>query len=115
MAYSNIKRLGASNYIVHATASIAYTAPASGSEVASLWLHNITPATSCGVEVFLPLSSSIGADSASFRRISQTIGAGQSLEISQKVPFVLDGSDMIYMRAQFTGSINAIMYGRDNI
>jgi hypothetical protein len=119
MAYGNIKQLASQT--LHATESIIYSAPVSKSaEIATLWFHNPT-ATPQGVIVWFPFTASqaTGSFSASLslQRLNEAVSSSITMEISPKVPFVLDGNlnEKITMKCTQSSSINVIMFGREEI
>lgn len=118
MAYSNLKQL--TSYTLHATESIVYTAPVSKSvEVCTLWFFNSGSAT-LGTQVYFPFtgsSATVGL-SSNVQRLSENISSSAVLEISPKVPFVLNSvtgshGEKITMKASNSASINVVIYGRE--
>ena len=117
ITYGSIKQL--SSQLLHATESIVYTAPSTGStEICTIWLHNSTAANNV-VKVYFPFTATqpTGAFSSSLalERLSEFMTGSYTLEVSPKVPFVLNGatSDKITMRSTFSGSVNVLIYGRE--
>jgi hypothetical protein len=121
MAYGNIKQLA--SYTLHATESIVYSAPISKSvEIATIWLHN-SSTSNVSATMWFPFTATIPtasfSASAVIQRLNETITGSATLEISPKVPFVLNSSgtnyvDKITMKAGATGSMNVIIYGRED-
>jgi hypothetical protein len=123
MAYSSIKQLA--SMTLHATESIVYSAPASRSvEIASMWFHNPTAAI-VTAQMWFPFTASVPTASFSasnaIQRMSEGFSGSVSLEISPKVPFVLNSSgsgafaDKITMKCSQTSSLNVVIYGREDI
>lgn len=122
MAYSDIKQLA--SQILHATESIVYTAPTSKSaEIATMWFYNYTN-TVQSVQMYFPFTATVptASFSASFslQRLSEGISGSSVLEISPKVPFVLNSvtgshNEKITMKCSQTASINVVLYGREQI
>lgn len=120
MAYGNIKQLASQT--LHLTESIVYSAPTSKSvEIGSIWIHNPTSLNQT-VAMWFPFTATIptGSFSASLslQRLNELISSSVSLEIAPKIPWVLNSSgtnyvDKITMKASQTGSINVIIYGRE--
>lgn len=108
-----LKTLNNLNFQAHATASVVYTAPAGGAEVATLWIHNQQPSAvaDVGLELFWPVTASLGSDSGSYRRLSETFKSGITLELSPKVPVILQSGQSIWARAQQSASINISLTG----
>jgi hypothetical protein len=120
MPYGDIKQLA--SQILHATESIVYTAPVSKSvEIGSIWMFNYSGATATA-QMWFPFTATTptASFSASFaiQRLSEGISSSAALEVAPKIPFVLNSdtnySDKITMRATQTGSINVVIYGREN-
>lgn len=121
MAYGNIKQLA--NYTLHATESIVYSAPVSKSvEIATIWLHN-SSTSNVNATMWFPFTATVPTGSfsasAAIQRLNEGISGSATLEISPKVPFVLNSSgtnyvDKITMRGGNSGSINVIIYGRED-
>jgi len=121
MAYGNIKQLA--SYTLHATESIVYSAPISKSvEIATIWLHN-SSTSNVSATMWFPFTATIPtasfSASAVIQRLNESISGSATLEISPKVPFVLNSSgtnyvDKITMKGGATGSMNVIIYGRED-
>jgi hypothetical protein len=114
MAYGNIKKLA--YQMLHATESIIYSAPESKSvEIGTIWLHNTSTAAK-SVTIWFPVTGSSGSSSL-LERFQEAFPAYISYEISPKVPFVLDGnlSEKITMKAEQSGSVNVIIFGREEV
>lgn len=117
--FGNLKQLA--SVTLHATESIVYTAPTNKIvEVATLWFHNPTAATQTAV-VWFPFTASVPTGSfsasAAIQRLSEGLSGSVTLEVSPKVPFIINGttSDKITMRATQTSSINVAIYGREEV
>lgn len=119
MAYGNIKKLA--SMTLHATESIVYAASASKvTEIATLWIHNRATG-SASVTAWFPFTASQAtgsfAGSNSLQRFNETLSGSVTLEISPKVPFILDGAanEKLTMKTNITGSVNVIIFGREEI
>lgn len=120
MAYGNIKQLA--SYTLHATESIVYSAPVSKSvEVATLWFHN-TGSAIITAQIFFPFTGSTSTVdlSGNIQRLSEGFSGSATLEISPKVPFVLNSiigshGEKITMKASNSGSLNVVIYGREEV
>jgi hypothetical protein len=119
--FGPLKRL--SNQMLHLTESIIYTTSASKlTEVSCIWMHNPTVvATVQNATIWFPVTASqvTGSFSASaaLQRLNEGLSASFTLEISPKVPFVLDGalSEKITAKCTQTSSINIIIFGREEV
>lgn len=119
--FGNIKKLA--SQVLHATESIVYTAPAAKiTEVSTIWFHNRTSvATPQVVTVWFPFTASAAtasfSASADLQRLSEGFSGSATLEISPKIPFIIDGtnSEKITMRCTQTSSVNVIIYGREEV
>lgn len=116
LTYSKIKQLA--SFQLHATESVVYAAPTTESvEVGSFWFHN-AEAGSVSATVYFPFTDTVPTASFSssleIQRLSEQFVAGATLEISPKIPFILEGSssDKITMAASQSGSISCVIYGR---
>jgi hypothetical protein len=120
MAYGIIKQL--SSYTLHATESIVYTAPVSKSvEVATFWFHN-TGSAVITAQMFFPFTGSTATVglSGNIQRLSEGFSGSVTLEISPKVPFMLNSvtgshGEKITMKASNSGSLNVIINGREEV
>jgi hypothetical protein len=122
MAYGDIKQLA--SITLHTSQSIVYSAPTSKSvEIGTIWVHNNTLLPQ-GINAFFPFTGSQATGSATasaeLRRFSETISGSTTLEVSPKVPFVINSSgtnfaDKIVMSSSQTASINVIIYGREQV
>lgn len=115
MAYTSLKQLQPHNMLLHATASHIYTAPSSGSEIGCVWLHNIGTAGSspCGVELYFPLTASADNTSGSYRKVSEVLVAGASLEISPKIPFTLTSGQQVWGKGVYASNVGIVLIGRE--
>lgn len=118
MAYGNIKQL--SSYTLHATESIVYTAPVSKSvEVSTMWFFN-SGSANLAAQMYFPFTGSTATVglSTTLQRLNETISSSAVLEISPKVPFMLNSvtgshGEKITMKAANSASINVVIYGRE--
>lgn len=117
--YGPLKRLTDSRFL-HLTESIIYTTSASKlTEISTIWMHNSsTVATVQNATLFFPVTASqvTGSFSASavLQRLNEGFSSSFTLEVSPKVPFVLDGalSEKITARCTQTSSISIVIFGR---
>jgi hypothetical protein len=120
MAYGDIKQLASLR--LHETESIVYSAPTSRSvELLTFWFHNSSSLT-VNAQMFFPYTSSTATQgsSSAIQRFNENFTSSLSLEISPKVPFVLNSrsgshSESITMKASVSESLNVIIYGREQI
>ena len=120
MAYGDIKQLASLR--LHATESIVYSAPTSRSvELLTFWFHNSGSST-VNAQMFFPFvgSTATQGSSSAIQRFNENFTSSLSLEISPKVPFVLNSrsgshSESITMKASVSESLNVIIYGREEI
>lgn len=116
VTYGSIKQLA--NTFLHATESVVYQTPASTyTEVSSLWVHNSSGDTLNAKAYWPQPDTPTGSFSGSLEleRLSESFSGSATLEISPKVPFVLNGNtnDSLTMVAANSGSLTVIVYGRE--
>jgi len=122
MPYGPLKRLTNSQFL-HLTESIIYTASSSKlTEISTIWMHNSSATlTVQNATLYFPVTASqvTGSFSASavLQRLNEGFSSSFTLEISPKVPFVLDGalSEKITAKCSQTASVNIIIFGREEV
>lgn len=120
--YGSIKQLA--SYLAHATESVAYTAPVSKSvEIASFWIHNVTNNVVSAL-VYFPFSNTVPTASFSaslaIERLSEAFSGSVTMEISPKIPFLLNTAansynDKITIKASQSSSLAIAIYGREEV
>ena len=120
--YGPLKRLTDSRFL-HLTESIIYTASSSKlTEISTIWMHNPTSVVTVqNATLYFPVTASqvTGSFSASavLQRLNEGLSSSFTLEISPKVPFVLDGAlnEKITAKCSQTSSVNIIIFGREEV
>ena len=108
-SFKNFETLSTANYQAHATGAVVFAATSSA-EVISVEIHNVT-AVPQWVKLFYPVNGSLGANSGSFERLSETIAAGATLEY-KRTPIPMQSGEALYAIAANAGSVNLSVIGR---
>ena len=109
MAFGKFKVLTTRNQQPHSTASVLFTATSSV-EISSIELHNVA-STPYWAKLYYCATASLGSDSGSYERFSETMPSGSTIEYKRS-PIVLENGESIYGIAQNSGSINISIIGR---
>jgi hypothetical protein len=108
-AFKDFEILTPRNLQLHATASVIFTATSSA-EVVSIELHNAAN-VSRWAKLYYAATASLGADSGSYERLSETMASGSTIEY-KRTPLILQNGESIYAIAQNSSSINVSIIGR---
>lgn len=110
MSFNNPELLSHPQYQAHATGAIVFQATSS-CEIFSIELHNDAP-SAMWFKLYYPLTGSfVAGDSGSYKRLAETLSAGQTLEYARK-PITLRNGEAIYIAAQQSSSVNVSVIGR---
>jgi hypothetical protein len=119
--FGNLKKLA--DQRLHATESIIYSAPSNKiTEISTIWLHNAsTLVTVQNATLWFPVTASqVTASfsaSAGLQRFNEGLSGSYTIEVSPKVPFILDGAllEKLTAKCTQTASVNIIIFGREEV